>query len=55
MKRAKRPYEGTDAYKAGRKDAIKDLYDELIETNKRLIDKDDIMKYLKLKIYLNDV
>lgn len=55
MDRAKRPYEGTDAYEAGRKDAIKDLYEELIRMNECLItNKDDIMKYLRQKIYLNN-
>lgn len=66
MGRAKRPYEGTDAYEAGRKDAIKDLYDELenmdecfiinIKMNKCwLSTKDDIMEYLRQKIYSNNV
>ena len=65
MDRAKRPYEGTDAYEAGRKDAIKDLYDELenmdecfiinIKMNKCwLFTKDDIMEYLRQKIYSNN-
>lgn len=55
MDRAKRPYEGTDAYEAGRRDAIKDLYDELVKMDECLIiNKDDIMKYLKQKIYLNN-
>ena len=50
MDRAKRPYEGTDAYEAGRRDAIKDLYDELVKMDKCLIiTKDDIMKYLRKK------
>lgn len=52
--RAKRPYEGMEAYEAGRKDAIKDLYNELIRMDECLIiNKDDIMKYLRQKIYLN--
>ena len=55
MRRAKRPYEGTDAYEAGRKDAIRDLYDELVRVDECLIiNKDDIMKYLRKKIYLNN-
>lgn len=55
MKRAKRPYEGTDAYEAGRRDAIKDLYDELVKMDGCLIiNKDDIMKYLRQKIYSNN-
>ena len=55
MKRAKRPYEGTDAYEAGKKDAIKDLYDELENIADSLItNKDDMMEYLKLRMYLDD-
>ena len=55
MKRAKRPYEGMEAYEAGRKDAIKDLYDELVKMDECLIiNKDDIMKYLRKKIWLNN-
>ena len=55
MDRAKRPYEGTDAYKAGRRDAIKDLYDELEKMGECLIlSTDDIMKYLRQKIYSNN-
>lgn len=51
MDRAKRPYEGMEAYEAGRKDAIKDLYNELIRMDECLIiNKDDIMKYLRRKI-----
>ena len=43
-----------EAYEAGRKDAIKDLYDELAKMGECLIlNKDDIMKYLRQKIYLN--
>ena len=54
MERAKRPYEGMEAYEAGRRDAIKDLYDELAKMDKCLIiNKDDIMKHLRQKIYLN--
>ena len=55
MKRAKRPYEGMEAYEAGRRDAIKDLYDELTRMDECLIiNKDDIMKYLRKKIWLNN-
>ncbi len=55
MDRAKRPYEGMEAYEAGRKDAIKDLYDELVRMDECLIlSTDDIMKYLRQKIYLNN-
>ena len=55
MDRAKRPYEGMEAYEAGRKDAIKDLYEELVKMDECLIiNKDDIMKYLRKKIYLNN-
>ena len=66
MERAKRPYEGMEAYEAGRRDAIKDLYDELenmdecfiinIKMNKCwLSTKDNIMEYLRQKIYSNNV
>ena len=55
MERAKRPYEGMEAYEAGRRDAIKDLYEELMKMDECLIiNKDDIMKYLRQKIYLNN-
>ena len=55
MNRAKRPYEGMEAYEAGRRDAIKDLYDELVRVDECLIiNKDDIMKYLRKKIWLNN-
>ena len=55
MDRAKRPYEGMEAYKAGRRDAIRDLYDELVRVDECLIiNKDDIMKYLRKKIWLNN-
>ena len=55
MKRAKRPYEGVEAYEAGRRDAIRDLYDELVQMDECLIiNKDDIMKYLRKKIWLNN-
>ena len=55
MDRAKRPYEGMEAYEAGRRDAIRDLYDELVQMDECLIiNKDDIMKYLRKKIWLNN-
>ena len=55
MERAKRPYEGVEAYEAGRRDAIRDLYDELVQMDECLIiNKDDIMKYLRKKIWLNN-
>ena len=65
MERAKRPYEGMEAYEAGRRDAIKDLYDELVKMDECLIinikmnecwmfTKDDIMEYLRKKIWLNN-
>lgn len=55
MGRAKRPYEGIEAYEAGRKDAIKDLYNELIRMDECLIiNKNDIMKYIRQKIYSNN-
>ena len=44
-----------EAYEAGRRDAIKDLYDELVKMDECLIiNKDDIMKYLREKAYSND-
>ena len=54
MGRAKRPYEGTDAYEAGRKDAIKDLYEELEKIGECFILSKDIMEYLRQKIYSNN-
>ena len=55
MNRAKRPYEGMEAYEAGRRDAIKDLYDELVKMDECLIiNKDDIMRYLRKKIHSNN-
>ena len=55
MDRAKRPYEGMEAYEAGRRDAIKDLYDELVRMDECLIiNKKDIMKYIRKKIWLNN-
>ena len=44
-----------EAYEAGRKDAIKDLYEELVKMDGCLIlSTDDIMKYLREKAYSND-
>ena len=55
MDKAKRPYEGMEAYEAGRKDAIKDLYDEITRMGECLIlSTDDIMKYLRQKIHSNN-
>ena len=55
MDRAKRPYEGMEAYEAGRRDAIEDLYDEITKMDGCLIiNKDDIMKYIRQKIYSNN-
>ena len=56
MERAKRPYEGMEAYEAGRRDAIKDLCDELIEVDAYLIpNKASIIEYLRRKIHSNNV
>ena len=56
MGRAKRPYEGMEAYEAGRRDAIKDLCDELIEVDAYLIpNKASIIEYLRRKIHSNNV
>ena len=55
MERAKRPYEGMEAYEAGRRDAIKDLCDELIEVDAYLIpNKASIIEYIRRKIHSND-
>ena len=55
MERAKRPYEGMEAYESGRRDAIKDLYDELVRMDECLIiNKNDIIKYLRRKIHSNN-
>ena len=55
MGRAKRPYEGIEAYEAGRKDAVKDLYEELTRMGECLIlSTDDIMEYIRQKIYSNN-
>ena len=44
-----------EAYEAGRKDAIKDLYDEITKMDGCLIiNKNDIMKYIRQKIYSNN-
>ena len=44
-----------EAYEAGRKDAIKDLYEELVRRGECLIlSTDDIIKYIRQKIYLNN-
>ena len=55
MNRAKRPYEGMEAHEAGRRDAIRDLYDEITRMGECLIlSTDDIMKYLRRKIHSNN-
>ena len=55
MKRAKRPYEGMEAYEAGRRDAIRDLYEEITRMGECLIlSIDDIMEYIRQKIYSNN-
>ena len=55
MKRAKRPYEGMEAYEAGRRDPIEDLYEEITRMGECLIlSTDDIMKYLRRKIHSNN-
>ena len=55
MNRAKRPYEGMEAYEAGRRDAIEDLYEEITRMGECLIlSTDDIMKYLRRKIHSNN-
>ena len=55
MKRAKRPYEGMEAYEAGRRDAIEDLYEEITRMGECLIlSTDDIIKYLRRKIHSNN-
>ena len=51
MERAKRPYEGSDAYEAGKKDAIKDLYDKLVKLDECfIITKDDIIECLRREV-----
>ena len=55
MDRAKRPYEGMDAYETGRKEAIKDLYEEITRMGECLIlSIDDIMEYIRQKIHSNN-
>lgn len=55
MTKAKRPYEGTNAYNAGRADALKDLYDTLITMNQCVVmSKEDIMEYLKQEAYTSN-
>lgn len=55
MERAKRPYEGMEAYEAGRRDAIKDLYEEITKMGECLIlSTDDIMTYIRQKLYSNN-
>lgn len=54
MERAKRPYEGSDAYEAGKKDAIKDLYDKLVKLDECfIITKDDIIECLRREVNSN--
>lgn len=49
MTKAKRPYEGVDAYEVGRNDAIKDLNKELHEmkTHKLMLTVEDIFNYIE--------
>ena len=55
MGRGKRPYEGIEAYEACRKDAVKDLYEELEKMGECLIlSTDDIMEYIRRKIHSNN-
>ena len=55
MERAKRPYEGMEAYEAGRRDAIKDLYNDLEKMGECLIlSTDDIMEHIRRKIHSNN-
>ena len=55
MKRAKRPYEGMEAYEAGRRDAIEDLYEEITRMGECLIlSIDDIMEHIRRKIHSNN-
>ena len=55
MDRAKRPNEGMEAYEAGRKDAIKDLYNDLEKMGECLIlSTNDIMEHIRQKIYSNN-
>ena len=44
-----------EAYEAGRRDAIEDLYDELVRMDECLIiNKNDIIKYLRRKTHSNN-
>ena len=44
-----------EAYEAGRRDAIEDLYEEITRMGECLIlSTDDIMKYLRKKIHSNN-
>ena len=44
-----------EAYEAGRRDAIKDLYDEITRMGECLIlSTDDIMEHIRQKIYSNN-
>ena len=55
MERAKRPYEGMEAYEAGRRDAIEDLYEEITRMGECLIlSIDDIMEHIRRKIHSNN-
>ena len=55
MERAKRPYEGMEAYEAGRRGAIEDLYNDLEKMGECLIlSTDDIMEHIRQKIYSNN-
>ena len=55
MDRAKRPYEGMEAYEVGRRDALKDLYNDLEKMGECLIlSTDDIMEHIRQKIYSNN-
>lgn len=49
MTKAKRPYEGMDAYEVGRNDAIKDLNKELQEmkVHKLMLTVEDILNYIE--------
>ena len=44
-----------EAYEAGRRDAIEDLYEEITRMGECLIlSTDDIMEYIRQKIYSNN-
>lgn len=49
MTKAKRPYEGVEAYEVGYKDAIKDLNKELHEmkAHKLMLTVEDILNYIE--------